>query len=87
MLRRAGRRSDGGGKGADYYRSACPGAGRGSEPAPAPGSLPPGSRDTVCQDRPEEARAELTTTIHLYHVMEMTCWLPQPEAALAQIGG
>jgi tetratricopeptide (TPR) repeat protein len=33
----------------------------------------------------ERARAELTTAIALYRAMEMTFWLPQTEAALAQV--
>jgi class 3 adenylate cyclase/tetratricopeptide (TPR) repeat protein len=33
----------------------------------------------------EQARAELSTTIALYRAMEMTFWLPQAEAALAQV--
>jgi tetratricopeptide (TPR) repeat protein len=33
----------------------------------------------------EQARAELVTTIDLYRAMEMTCWLPQAEAALVQM--
>ena len=37
--------------------------------------------------RPEPARAALTTAIALYRAMEMTFWLPQAEAALAQVGG
>jgi hypothetical protein len=36
--------------------------------------------------RPEEAHAKLTTAIHLYRAIEMAFWLPQAEAALAQIG-
>jgi tetratricopeptide (TPR) repeat protein len=32
----------------------------------------------------EQARAELSTAIELYRAMEMTFWLPQAEAALAQ---
>jgi class 3 adenylate cyclase/tetratricopeptide (TPR) repeat protein len=32
----------------------------------------------------EQARAELSTAIKLYRAMEMTFWLPQAEAALAQ---
>ena len=36
--------------------------------------------------RPEPARAELTAAIALYRYMEMTFWLPQAEAALAQVG-
>ena len=35
----------------------------------------------------EQARAELSTAIELYHAMEMTFWLPQAEAALAQVEG
>jgi tetratricopeptide (TPR) repeat protein len=33
----------------------------------------------------EQARAELSTTIEMYRDMEMTFWLPQAEAALAQV--
>ncbi|MGH8070843.1 MAG: ATP-binding protein, partial [Candidatus Entotheonellia bacterium] len=36
--------------------------------------------------RAEEARAELSTAIDLYRALEMTFWLPQAEAALAQVG-
>jgi class 3 adenylate cyclase/tetratricopeptide (TPR) repeat protein len=35
----------------------------------------------------EQARAELSTAIELYRAMEMTFWLPQAEAALAQVEG
>ncbi len=35
--------------------------------------------------RREEARAELSAAIALYNTMEMTFWLPQAEAALAQL--
>jgi class 3 adenylate cyclase/tetratricopeptide (TPR) repeat protein len=35
----------------------------------------------------EQARAELSLAIELYHVMGMTFWLPQTEAALAQVEG
>jgi Flp pilus assembly protein TadD len=35
--------------------------------------------------RREQARAELSTAIALYRAMEMQFWLPQAEAALAQI--
>ena len=35
--------------------------------------------------RGEQARAELSTAIDLYRSMEMTFWLPQAEAALAQV--
>ena len=37
--------------------------------------------------RQEKARAELVTAIELYRAMEMTFWLPQAEAALAQVEG
>jgi tetratricopeptide (TPR) repeat protein len=37
--------------------------------------------------RGEQARAELVTAIDLYRAMEMTFWLPQAEAALAQVEG
>jgi tetratricopeptide (TPR) repeat protein len=33
----------------------------------------------------EQARAELSTAIALYRTMEMTFWLPETEAALAQV--
>ena len=33
----------------------------------------------------EQARAVLTTAIELYRAMDMTFWLPQTEAALAQV--
>jgi tetratricopeptide (TPR) repeat protein len=35
----------------------------------------------------EQARTELSTAIQMYTSMDMTFWLPQAEAALAQIGG
>jgi tetratricopeptide (TPR) repeat protein len=34
-----------------------------------------------------EARAELDTAIKLYRAMDMTFWLPEAEAALAQVEG
>lgn len=34
--------------------------------------------------RREEALTELSTAIALYRTMDMTCWLPQAEAALPQ---
>ena len=37
--------------------------------------------------RREQARTELAAAIELYRAMDMTFWLPQTEAALAQIGG
>jgi tetratricopeptide (TPR) repeat protein len=33
----------------------------------------------------EQARTELSTAIALYRAMDMVCWLPQAEAALAQV--
>jgi tetratricopeptide (TPR) repeat protein len=36
--------------------------------------------------RLEEARAVLSTAIHMYRTLEMSLWLPQAEATLAQIG-
>jgi tetratricopeptide (TPR) repeat protein len=35
----------------------------------------------------EQARTELSTAIDMYREMEMTFWLPETEAALAQVGG
>ena len=35
----------------------------------------------------EQARAELSTAIELYRAMDMTFWLPEAEAALAQVEG
>jgi hypothetical protein len=35
----------------------------------------------------EQARAELAIAIELYKAMDMTFWLPQAEAALAQVEG
>jgi tetratricopeptide (TPR) repeat protein len=37
--------------------------------------------------QPEPARTELSTAIALYRSMEMTFWVPQAEAALAQVEG
>jgi DNA-binding NtrC family response regulator/tetratricopeptide (TPR) repeat protein len=37
--------------------------------------------------RQEQARTALSIAIELYRAMEMTFWLPQIEAALAQVGG
>ena len=37
--------------------------------------------------QPEQARAELSTAIAMYQSMEMTFWLPQTEAVLAQVEG
>jgi tetratricopeptide (TPR) repeat protein len=38
-------------------------------------------------DRREQAHAELSTAIGMYQAMEMTFWLPETEAALAQVEG
>jgi len=35
----------------------------------------------------EQARAELATAVEMYRGMEMTFWLPEAEAALAQVKG
>jgi len=35
--------------------------------------------------RGEQARTELSTAIAMYRAMDMTFWLPQAEAALAQV--
>jgi hypothetical protein len=35
----------------------------------------------------EQARATLSTAIELYQSMEMTFWLPETKAALAQVEG
>ena len=35
----------------------------------------------------EQARAALSAAIDLYRAMDMTFWLPQTEAALAQVSG
>jgi uncharacterized protein HemY len=35
----------------------------------------------------EQAHSELSAAIDLYRAMEMTFWLPQAEAALAQVEG
>jgi tetratricopeptide (TPR) repeat protein len=35
----------------------------------------------------EQARSELSTAIEMYQTMEMTFWLPETEAALAQVAG
>jgi tetratricopeptide (TPR) repeat protein len=35
----------------------------------------------------DQAHAELSPAIDLYRTMEMTFWLPEAEAALAEVGG
>ena len=42
-------------------------------------AAPAGSQHTLA------ARATLSTAIELYRAMQMTLWLPQAEAALAQV--
>jgi tetratricopeptide (TPR) repeat protein len=37
--------------------------------------------------RQEQARAELSTAIEMYRAMDMIFWLPQAQAALAQVDG
>ena len=37
--------------------------------------------------QPAQARPELSVAIEMYRAMDMTFWLPQAEAALAQAGG
>ena len=36
-------------------------------------------------DQSEQARAKLSLAIDMYRDMEMTCWLPETEAALAEV--
>jgi tetratricopeptide (TPR) repeat protein len=40
----------------------------------------------VKTDQREQARTEMSMAIELYRAMDMTFWLPQAEAALAQVG-
>ena len=35
----------------------------------------------------EQTRAEFSTAVAMYRAMDMTFWLPQTEAALAQVEG
>jgi tetratricopeptide (TPR) repeat protein len=41
----------------------------------------------TAMDQREQARAELSTAIEMYQSMDMTFWLPQTEAVLAQVEG
>ena len=41
----------------------------------------------VTTGQQEQARTALSTAIAMYRAMEMTFWLPQTEAALAQMEG
>ena len=53
---------------------------------PFAGTLPSWSWYPLRQERPGGTGAcELTAAIELYRAMEMTFWLPQAEAALAQV--
>ena len=53
---------------------------------PLAGPLPPRAGLLYGQTgQREQARAALTTAIDLYRAMDMTFWLPQAEAALAQV--
>ena len=36
-------------------------------------------------DQREQARTELSAAVAMYQAMDMTFWLPQTEAALAQV--
>ena len=63
-------------------------AGGGARDAPAPGALPPGPRLALREDSParSRARAALSRAARRYYRrMAMTFWLPETEAALAQI--
>ncbi len=65
-----------------------PRPGRGTRHAPAPGPLPPGLGTLYAGPASvEQARTALSTAIDLYRDMDMTFWLPQTEAALAQVEG
>ncbi len=53
-----------------------------------PGTQPePASTPPVQPEVTEQARAELSTAIEMYRDMEMTFWLPETEAALADVEG
>ena len=55
--------------------------------SPAPGACH-GPRHAVCHDRKGGAGpCRLLMAIEMYQTMEMTFWLPQAEAALAQVEG
>jgi len=46
-----------------------------------------GYSDPKMDDLLEQARTALSTAIEMYQSMEMTFWLPETEAALAQVEG
>jgi hypothetical protein len=60
-----------------------------SLPIPTPSSTRLSGLGTLyaAVDQQEQARAELSAAIGLYRAMDMTFWLPQTEAALAQVEG
>ena len=58
---------------------------RGTRPALAPGALPPWPWHQTGQR--QQAHAALSAAIGLYRAMDMTFWLPQAQAALAQVEG
>jgi tetratricopeptide (TPR) repeat protein len=67
-----------------HYREALTLAGElGMRPLQAHCHLGLGTQYATLGQR-EQARAELSAAIELYRAMEMTFWLPQAEAALAQ---
>jgi predicted ATPase len=71
----------------EYYRQALSLANdRGMRPLQAHCHLGLGKL-YVKIERREEARSELAAAIELYRAMEMTFWLPQAEAALAEVEG
>jgi tetratricopeptide (TPR) repeat protein len=67
-----------------YHKALAPAEELGMGPLQAHCRLGLGTLHTR-MGRREQARAELSTAIELYRAMEMTFWLPQVEAALAQV--
>ena len=66
--------------------SATPGADHGL--SPPPGSrlgTPPALTPALAGGQREPARTELAAAVDLYRAMDMTFWLPETEAALAQV--
>ena len=71
----------------DYYRQALALADElGMRPLQAHCHLGLGTLYATTDQR-EQARAELSAAIDLYRAMDMTFWLPQTEATLAQVEG
>ena len=82
----AAQRDSSGGRAGRSPLPPSPRPGRGAGHAPAPGPLPPGPGHAVCHDRPAGAGPRrASTAIEMYRAMEMTFWLPETEAALAQV--